>query len=1072
MMERPGQSHVRITRLHLESALVKNDAGATVLPFYYLDASEDEIPGTVYLFGKIFIPIMKTYISCCVVVTNIPKRIFVLPNRPSGYDLESLGLAFPALANQYGVTHYSTRAVTKNYAFHMEGVPHEAGYLQVEYPPSCPTLPQHGGSQKAILHIFGTTASTLEILLTDRGIKGPSWLEIHNVEFNDSHENITWCKSHVLCRDMQTISVMKEASGINLEIPPLITTVVNIRTRTFEKVEKVIMIHTLTQKNLCISGKSSKTSVMEEKCFMFAGLVNAGSHFLAQATGINVFQHPTIQVLLEAFLNYFTTLDPDILLGYDCEASWRVLLNGVAAIVPVPNDSRIGRIKKDMMKLKRLQIRTPNSLLHRPLCDIKVALKEVNPKLLQGEFDTVCSNILRSKVATGRPLAPWKVIEFFNSAKGMIDLIQTTRIESDCILQVTRFLNIIPLMVEMTKVAGYILSKTPRFLRNDMNDFMLTHAFYEAGYILPDRKENKVVKDIPGGLVLDANVAFYDNIVLLMDYKSLYPSIIREYNLCFSTMPGVCYKKLEDVQVDPRRRAGVIPKLVERIIQNRAETKRLMESPFIPQSMKLAYETQQLALKLIVNTLYGCLGSVHFRYYAPNLAATITKTGRECLKMACTIAESLGYGVIYGDTDSMMIDTKQKDLDIALKIADGIRDTVQTQYDHIQLEHERTYKYVLVANRKLYTGLYFTRRSDGSTGFRLESKGKLLKDTYSCELVKTAVYYVLNEVFSDQTHEEKLANIKTYLQGIAGMKRHIMLDAFIPSLVTTHRLIREPEAHTGIYAPHADLAMRLNKTAPNTWREGDSLSYIICEDGTDNPPEKRSYLTDTKFRPDMEYYLSEEVLPPLVHLFKPIPELQLDFLASCLEVSPEQKHRKTNTLQSDAKEPATVEGFFFKCRKCKTNIEMCGFFRKEGLKYVPVLVACPEASCDRAPWQYVDGIIDDLAEHLFDFMVQHPPNTFCISSKCDWVARNDGDKLRACPKCKLLKSIRTDLSVPACYARVTVLRQWFNCTVQREEVKADLTPEIIEAYQKVFTYLTTFLDERNVSDVDTKRLVY
>ncbi|XP_015115782.1 DNA polymerase alpha catalytic subunit [Diachasma alloeum] len=1058
----------QINSEHLHSALTVNSSGEPVLKFYYLDANESDTPGKVYLFGKILLSSTNTYVSCCVVVTNIPRRIFILPSK-AAQSLDSASQEFVKLAYKYKIINYIPKVVRKKYAFDIEEVPEETDYIEVKYPASCPMLPRsHLGSD--IEHIFGTCANALEILLTERGMKGPSWLEIKFPVFAKPQDNETWCKCQVSCSDMETITVVKEENGEKHEIPPMVSTTLNIRTRVSEKKVEVIMIYMLTQMNVDISGTSVESPVTKECCFIVNGVGRPENCSVKTVTSINVIECPDKEDLLKKFLEKIKSLDPDILIGYDCETSLINLMHGIMALKPIPNDTGICRLKNDVRKIMYIQNRTLRKVLHRPLCDVRVVIKEINPKLDQEDFDKICSIILKTEVGALHSLPSWKIQEFLDSPAGTFEIINITRRETDCIIQLTRQMNILPLAVEMTTIAGHVLSKALVFPRNERSEFLLRHEFHEAGYIIPDMHKVKKTCDIRGGLVLEADVGLHENVAILMDFRSLYPSIIQEYNLCFTTMPGVCFKPLEDVKINPEAPVGILPRIVGRIIESRKEAKRLLKDPANSPAMKLKYQARQLALKLTINTLYGCLGSHLYQFYTPNIASIITAKGREVLTNTVSTVESIGFNVIYGDTDSVLINTKQKDRTVALDIATSIKETINAQYKHIELEHEMTYKCVLMANKKIYTGLYFDDLPDGSTQLVLEAKGKVLKEKYCCQLVDTTVHYVLNEIFSDERHDKKINNIEAYLQKIGKMRGDKLLEAVIPSLVITKKLLHDPEDSPNTRAAHVDLAIRLNKTAPGTWREGHFISYIICVDETDNPPEKRAYLKGTNLKPDLLYYFIQELIPPLVSLFKPIPELHAEFFADFLGVRKEWQNSGANGAKSGQRRLIPIEGFCFKCRNCGSRIGMYGFNRKQGRGYIPVLSSCSNPECDVAPWEYVDKIILDLEGHIVDFMEKHPPKIMCTFNKCDWVTEKTKTMPKTCPKCKLNSEFRRDLPVAACYGRVNLLRTWFDVDAQAEVVRKRLRPEIIEAYRKVSRYLINFMEERSVSVVDINKL--
>jgi DNA polymerase alpha subunit A len=156
------------------------------------------------------------------------------------------------------------------------------------------------------------------------------------------------------------------------------------------------------------------------------------------------------------------------------------------------------------------------------------------------------------------------------------------------VLDLCSELSIIPLALQITKIAGNLLSRTLLGGRSERNEFLLLHAFAAKNYVVPDKEfgnrrgrkpavvgvgagdqdddddeiggGKKGAKDkggkrkpaYKGGLVLEPKKGLHDNYVLLMDFKSLYPSIIQEYNICFTTIPRVFEVKTEQVIVFSR----------------------------------------------------------------------------------------------------------------------------------------------------------------------------------------------------------------------------------------------------------------------------------------------------------------------------------------------------------------------------------------------------------------------------------------------------------------------------------------------------------------------------------------
>lgn len=198
------------------------------------------------------------------------------------------------------------------------------------------------------------------------------------------------------------------------------------------------------------------------------------------------------------------------------------------------------------------------------------------------------------------------------------------------------------------------MSRTLLGGRSERNEYLLLHAFYEKGYIVPDRqafkKSTKAEDSEPedgaiektsrskkgrrkpayaGGLVLDPKRGFYDKYVLLMDFNSLYPSIIQEFNICFTTVDRQITKASqgeEEVLPDLPDSAlppGILPTEIRKLVDSRREVKKLINDK-LSKDLLLQYDIRQKALKLTANSMYGCLGFSNSRFYAKPLAALIT----------------------------------------------------------------------------------------------------------------------------------------------------------------------------------------------------------------------------------------------------------------------------------------------------------------------------------------------------------------------------------------------------------------------------------------------------------------
>ncbi|VDO00948.1 unnamed protein product [Rodentolepis nana] len=324
-----------------------------------------------------------------------------------------------------------------------------------------------------------------------------------------------------------------------------------------------------------------------------------------------------------------------------------------------------------------------------------------------------------------------------------------------------------PLASQITSICGNVLSRTLAGGRSERNDALLLHAFTEQGYLPPEStfssrpQRGRGAKDefgdpqdeahegrrkpaYAGGLVLDPKVGFYDTYILLLDFNSLYPSIIQEFNLCFTTMERSFFAAKddnteyattdnnEDVYISelissvtqtsgskpsqnsqrlPTSRApGILPTEVRRLVESRKEVKKLIASASANDSTKVAqWNIRQQALKITANSVYGCLGFGASRFCARGLAALVTGLGRALLMNTKELVENMKLDVIYGDTDSIMVNTNSTDLLSALTIGERVKHEVNRRYRLVELDTDGVFVSMLLLAKKKYAALSITR---------------------------------------------------------------------------------------------------------------------------------------------------------------------------------------------------------------------------------------------------------------------------------------------------------------------------------------------------------------------------
>jgi DNA polymerase alpha subunit A len=415
----------------------------------------------------------------------------------------------------------------------------------------------------------------------------------------------------------------------------------------------------------------------------------------------------------------------------------------------------------------------------RLVCDTHIASKDlVSSKSYHlSKLVSFQLNILREDIQTSA------LCRYFSDNAGIIQLAKHCSFDAFLSYALMVKLQILPLTKQLTNLSGNLWSRSMHGARSERNEYLLLHNFYKHQFICPDKGGFKGKRDLQfvdedlgkmkyfyklmqlelltfslnielempakkkqkgpngkaeasysGGLVLEPKTGFYDKYVLLLDFNSLYPSIMQEYNVCFTSMGGQPDNGITLNTPSSQKPIGILPELVKTFVQQRQRIKRLMADPNLSKSTKAQYNIEQMALKLTANSMYGCLGSSISRFYAKPLAMFITAKGREILQATADLATHSGLDVIYGDTDSVMINTNQVNMANAKSIGETFKQRVNQNYKQLEIEIDGFFRHTLLLRKKKYAALLVKEKPNGSLQESIEVKGLDLVRRDWCDL--------------------------------------------------------------------------------------------------------------------------------------------------------------------------------------------------------------------------------------------------------------------------------------------------------------------------------------------------
>merc|ERR1711935_903693 len=139
-------------------------------------------------------------------------------------------------------------------------------------------------------------------------------------------------------------------------------------------------------------------------------------------------------------------------------------------------------------------------------------------------------------------IEPMDTPQYFQKSETIVALARHTLNDAQLVQRLMFKLQIMPLSKQLTNIAGNLWSQTLKSNRAGRTEYLLLHEFHRLKFLVPEKHKGK--RDdagkakYAGGLVLDPKRGLYDTFILLLDFNSLYPSLIQEYNLCFTTVTG------------------------------------------------------------------------------------------------------------------------------------------------------------------------------------------------------------------------------------------------------------------------------------------------------------------------------------------------------------------------------------------------------------------------------------------------------------------------------------------------------------------------------------------------------
>ena len=416
----------------------------------------------------------------------------------------------------------------------------------------------------------------------------------------------------------------------------------------------------------------------------------------------------------------------------------------------------------------------------------------------------------------------------------------------------------------------------------------------ELGYLIPTDPPKSEDDTYQGATVLEPHRGVHWNPVTALDFKSLYPSIMRAHNLCYSTfvmdeqygnIPGVEYEVFqvgEKTYKFATNVPSVLPAILQELAEFRTQAKRDMKKhtgTFLAQ----VYDGKQLAYKVSMNSAYGFTGVARGILPCMAIASSVTRKGRQMIDETKAMVEKEfpGSVVRYGDTDSVMVEFKTKtDGSIQESWDMGVEAAAMATKlfkEPNELELEKIYTPFFLFSKKRYAALKYEDPKGEPT---LEVKGIQLVRRDNCKFVKQISRNVLDTLLYKRDVEGASDIVK---DGVINLiEERVSIDDLVISKTLRDNYKLESQPHLTV---RNHMKLREPGSEP---RSGERVPFVFVDTGDKKhkqyqKAEDPQYVRENGLPLDTKYYINNQLKKCIIPLFELLHDDPQTLLFSDLE---------------------------------------------------------------------------------------------------------------------------------------------------------------------------------------------
>ncbi|KAF5861120.1 DNA polymerase zeta [Aspergillus alliaceus] len=697
---------------------------------------------------------------------------------------------------------------------------------------------------------------------------------------------------------------------------------------------------------------------------VFQGEYDAPEVKLTKALRIDIEHESTELDLINRLIDIVRLYDPDIITGYEVHnGSWGYVIERARKKYDFDICDELSRVKSQAhgrfgKDADRWGFNHTSSIrvTGRHMINIWRAMRgELN--LLQYSMENVVFHLLHRRIPhysfrdltewyqSGKPRDLMKLVDYFVS-----------RVQMN--LEILESNEFVPRTSEQARLLGIdFFSVFSRGSQFKVESLMFRIAKPENFLLVsPSKKQvgqQNALECLP--LVMEPQSDFYTNPLLVLDFQSLYPSIMIAYNYCYSTFLGRVHQwrgrdkmgfteyerqprileLLKDkINIAPNGmmyaksevRKSLLARMLAEILETRVMVKTGMKLDKDDKALQRLLNNRQLALKLIANVTYGYTSaSFSGRMPCSEIADSIVQSGRETLEKAIALIHSVerwGAEVVYGDTDSLFVHlkgrTRDEAFDIGEEIAKAVTDMNPTP---VKLKFEKVYHPCILLAKKRYVGFKYEHRDQKEPEFDAKGIETVRRDGTPAE----------------QKIEEKALKLLFRTADLSQVKRYFQKQCtkILQGRVSIQDFCFAREVKLGKYSerglppPGALISTKKMLEDPRLEPQyGERIPYVVVAGAPGSrlidrcvPPE--TLLQDAQLDLDAEYYITKNIIPPLERIFNLVGANVRQWYDEMPKVQRIRRVEGTATSSGKDAKKTTLESYMKSstCIVCKAKLD-------------------------------------------------------------------------------------------------------------------------------------------------------